>query len=438
MRLTVSFRYMLLLILAAFVMFLPRTLYIAGAYSYRIVVLFVFVLFILMFGNSIKIHSFFRNPFLLIYFSVVVVVYIKYNAIISLGGFLLDTVILFFLLTNLLNDKKCLDYFIKIFTTVLILYSFFGVIEFLTGFNIWNVITGVEKISLRFGFYRCIGATSTPINNGHFMILCMPILIDKIINNTNTKERSFFIFAFVMIWLNLICTLSRGPILIGFALNAVWLLKRGVWGYLKKHFKTVIVISVIVVGLAQVPQISSAIQAFTQMFTAMVDENVREEIRHSFGSNVKGIGERVELYDWVWESVQGDVLLGKGPHQAFAYIWYDEYNKAHLKESIENQYLACLFRFGIIGLVTMSCYFLSYLYFIYKKRCERVNTKGKLTSFFLVSTTIIAYLILMFTAAMAEDIKMLYILLAIYFVSEEQKGVEAVCINENKKVLGQI
>lgn len=412
----ISYRALMRSMLAVFVIFLPRRLYLMGMYSYRVIALFILLLYVIGYPKDIKIDSFLRRPAILLYFSFLTIVYIRYSAFVSMAGYFLDTVILYLLMICLTAEKEDLKKFKKIFLWALFYYTILGITEFVTGFNIWNVVTGSALSARRYGLYRAFGSMSTPINNGFFLMLCMPVIMSMILNKETGKERKLCIMVYCMLLVNLICTLSRGPIIFGVVLNLIWLMKKGVLNYLIENWKSTLVVIFTAVCLMQFPKIAKSMDSFFLMFQAITDSDAASAISDSFGSNAKGVGERLELYEWVQEAVKGDLLMGKGPYQEFGYIWYDRYKKPHMKISIENQYLASLFRYGLIGMITMMVFFADCLYQVWKWGDQQRWSSEKLSIHFMFLSTIVIYYISLMTAAMAEEIKMFYILLAIYFM----------------------
>ncbi len=418
---TLNFRYLLLTIVPTLILFLPRTLTIGGMYSFRIITVVVLVLLLFLQSGRLKFDSFFKNWFMWFYFGTTVFVYLRFMEIKGLAGFLLDSVVLYVIVTNLINSHKSYQLFVSVLTKMILLYSILCVLEFVTGCNIWNVVTNQSLVQMRYGFYRSFGCMSTPINNGFFMILCMPVIMDAILQN---KKNKIYIAAYVLAMITLICTLSRAPILAALVLNLVWLLKRGLFSFMLKHIRIVIIVGIAMFLIVQIPAVSSALTRFVSMFLAITDDSVARSITDSFGVNAEGFGQRVELYDWVWKSVQDSITFGKGPTYPFDYVWIRWDGKKQLKQSIENQYLACLFHFGMAGLVTMIMFYLSLLkrHFNYKE-IIKIHT---LTVDFLWVTTLLTYFIVILTAAIADDIKLFFVMMALYSVRKRipEKGIE--------------
>lgn len=411
-------------ILALVVMFLPRRLYFAGMYSFRVVLLGLLLLFLAYQKGKIKIHPFMKNPFLWLYFIVLTIVYIKYSAITSFVGFLLDTILLLFLVFNLIDSEMDYKAFVKIFTWGLLIYSLMGVVEVLTGFNIWNIVGNQSISHVRYGLHRFVGCMTTSLNNGVFMILCMPVLMNEIVKSKTKKEYWFNVIVYGLVCMNTILTLTRSVMLGMIVLNFWWWLKCGALKWIRKYFVIIVFALILLVCVFQIPAIANATESFVKMFLALIDSDVAKEIAVDFGSNARGTGERVQLYYWVWDAVQGDVLLGKGPYKPFDYLWFDSLNIPRIKQSIENQYLACLFRYGMLGLITMLMFFGSCLGYIvhWGKVFKRAN-KG-LTFGFLTFSAILVYFAMLLLVGMADDIKMFFLLLGLYFanvVSDEVK-----------------
>ena len=89
------------------------------------------------------------------------------------------------------------------------------------------------------------------------------------------------------------------------------------------------------------------------MFMVIVDPSYKDLVYPSFGTNVGGIGNRLDLFHWVWDSIKDHQLFGYGKGVPFAYR-VNEFGL--IKRSIENQYLSRLYRYGVFGMGSFNLF----------------------------------------------------------------------------------
>ena len=406
---------LVLLILALFVMYLPSRFEILGIFSFRLFILIAFFLAAL-FGTKIKINVLLKDRFFWIYIICFCVRYILANEIISMIGFLVDTVVLSFLLCSCFKKKSDIDYFIITFIRVLAVYCGFCIIETITGFNIWSALGLVSGNSfIRFGLYRCYGSFTTSINNGVFLCLCFPLIFygrDHI-----KRAQGLTKVTNILVWISLVCTLSRGPLLMAALFHIILLWRNGIFRFIKKHFWAVGLAIIAFVIMCFVEPTKSIIHSFFDMFAAIFSDEAASRISSSFGANANGIGHRILLFSWVWDKLsQNNIWIGVGPNTAFDYSFVASQGSTHLKQSIENEYLATLYRYGIVGMVIQIIFFVSCLRKVYDRvAIERktYNCSVEETTQFKIGTCLLCYFVTLLTVGTADEYKMVFILLAI-------------------------
>lgn len=415
MKYKLNIKELMLSLLAIFVMFLPRKWEIMGIFSFRVFILLVLFLGFFLLHGRFRVKGFTTNPFFLLYISYYCIRYVLAGEIISMLGFLTDTVILYVLFITTMSEEKNLSLYIHLFLNVVSIYCILCIIETFTGFNIWNALGIVNgNSSIRYGLHRAYGSFTTSINNGVFLMLCFPfVFYERSIKNRQQFAKRINI----LIWLALICTLSRAPILMSVLLHIIWLWKDGIIVFIKKHFIAIGTILLLVFVLAQIEPTKTVFRGFINMFIAIFDEDTASNLSGSFGVNANGIGHRFYLYEWVWQSViAANKWIGVGPNTIFNYSFVASQGSTHIKNSIENQYLAVLYRFGIIGLLITVIFFIS-CYIICHRRISnetRVSNRTASDAFqFRISSAFLVYFITLLTVGAADEYKMLFILFAI-------------------------
>lgn len=404
--------------MASIYFFFPRRFYLLGMYSFRVIL--AGVLMLLVVQNRFKIV--YRKYFLMVptlFFCMAFLRYLVAGRLSSGLGYLLDTILLAILMTNLVQTKRDFEKYIDCFCGFIGLYSVLGIVECITGFNIWNVMTGSSQlVYMRYGLHRSYGSMTNFTNNAFFLLLSTIIVLWKIQNCRTNQERKY-ILVLILVNLNLLATLTRSAILLVLLLYIVLLVRGGMFRFVKKHFIPIVIICVCAIMVFLFSKVArSVLTMLVNMFLAIIDENAALSIKSEFGGNVGGIGNRFQLYDWVWESVKGKEIFGVGP-QMFTYNWVRDDGKAMLKESLENQYLSVLYRFGIVGLSLYLAMIFGFLTHICKRREELVKVSRIFQKGFSWDTLVLVvtpiYYLGGFFYAYADDSRLFMIIMCLFY-----------------------
>lgn len=402
-------------IFAFLVMFLPRRLYFFAAFSYRILILFVFVLCLILRKGKISIPNKIINTPMIIYFVIAEIISFIHLQFSTGIGYLIDTLLILIIIDNLLQEERDFEKFINVFLLFLTLYSILGILECLTGFNIWDLVSSTNFQRYRFGLYRSYGSSTNFTNNGAFLMLCLPIVVWKMQQEEVHKKKYVVIYG--LVFLNILATLTRSIILCTMLLQFIWLIKSGMIQFIKKHFLKVLAATVAVVIFINIPIVFNFFNQFISMFIALYDYETANEISGSFGSNANGIGQRFLLYTWIFEAVKDKILFGLGPNCSFEYAWVTSTGKRMIKNSIENQYLVHLYRYGLAGLMSYLFMIISIISRLWKNKENNLNGKGtKCTFGFMILTTSFIYFISGLFFAASDDFRMLFLILSLFFV----------------------
>lgn len=405
-------RQIVLSILAVFVMFLPRNVSFLGVFSFRVFIIIAALLAFLLLGIRIKFSGVLRMPTFWIYIGIVAAVQLVHGEYTTLFGTLLDTLVLALVLNSCLGDKKDLDYFIRLFLYILIIYSALCAVETVTGFTPWNLLGAKVNSYVRFGVHRAFGAYTTSINNGVFLLLTFPLTWYA---QKYFHDKRLSTVALIATWIALVCTLSRGPIMFALVLNIIIVWKSGIFRFFKRNLVKIIFAVIILALLLLIPSVRMNAYKILTMFLAIFDPSVAQGIEQDFGSNAEGTGQRMMLYSWVWQDLGTHKLFGLGANTPMHHIWRpDRYNVA-IKESIENFYLATLYHYGIVGLTALVAFLTeSSVWCFMKYRVERKVLSLKKASesmHFRVFVTFLCYFGTVFTVSSIDDFKMFFILL---------------------------
>jgi hypothetical protein len=330
-------------------------------------------------------------------------------------GYIIDSCLILIIIYNLLQKEQDINKFMNVFLLFLTIYAALGILECLTGFNIWDLVRSAGYQRYRFGLYRSYGSSTNFTNNGAFLMLCLPIVVWKMQQEKVHKKRYAVIYGLVL--LNILATLTRSIILCTIFLQFIWLLKSGMVQFIKQHFLQVMAAAAAVVLLVSIPVVYNFLNQFISMFVALYDYETANEISDSFGSNANGMGQRFLLYTWIFEAVKNKILFGLGPNCTFEYAFTTLTGKRMIKTSIENQYLVHLYRYGMAGLFSYLFMLISIISRLWKNVENNLTGKGgKCTFGFMILTTAFIYFISGLSFAASDDFRMLFLILSLFFV----------------------
>lgn len=408
--------------------FLPRSIYVAGMQSFRLPAILCLVLILLLNRFRIEMRGCMRNPFIWVYFSYVCIRFCIAGSISTGIGWIIDSIFVMYCSMESIRSLSDFKKFCNLFSNILNIYCIFGLVECLTGFNIWATITNTTLVGIRYGLHRTYGSFENYMNNGTFLVLSL-VLVMWSIQNINKKK---YIVTYILILLNILATITRASIIGAVILQCIWLLKIGILKSLKKHLKSILLALLLLVIVIQLPQVKIVTHAIMNMFLAVLDPSVAADMASTFGGNAKGTGERLELYKWVWESIDNK-WLGAGATTAFAYEWVTPTGRTALKWSIENQGLAVLFKYGLLGLTLYILMMMSILYNTAKSsRFEiigaEIGNKHQLTLSFMSISAICVYIFMGFFHAYLGEFRFFFVLIGV--MSGYINALRVSCINE--------
>ena len=333
----------------------------------------------------------------------------------------LDIIGFCFLASLAIENREDFFSFIRFIVAVFAIYAFFGIIESLLHFNIFDVLTGTSveytyANQLRFGLARSRGACDVSINNG--MMLCMALCIAAYaMINADKREKKVFTAAYILIFINCFLTLSRG----------IWidvLISQGLIFISQRPMKQVISIMKLL-ALAFVAVIVCAVAAPSVLtsvgnITDSMVNSVIDIITGGSSSDLQGEGDRILLWGWVWSTVQDSLLWGKGYASEFAYLT----SQGAVKESIEVMWLRELYKTGLVGMFGYIFFQLGTLIYTFKKREKGAIKKGKIGFNQIVLIICISYFITQFSCSCSEDLRFFYCIVGLLFVYNKECGVE--------------
>lgn len=333
--------------------------------------------------------------------------------------------ILFFLVITFgfyqVADEKWVNKLIDGIIAISFIICILGLIESFTGVNVFLFLNNSGTVLLmgtkRFSLTRVMGFTTMTTNYGMYMFLVESLVLYRLVNTDGRKCK--YIVAYIVIFLNVVLTLSRGPIL-ALILTQVILLFKVYGGRVVIAF--LFALPPIALILMVFSQGASVLMNFIYMFLAIFDERFASQISTAFGSNVGGVGNRFELYGWVWEKLKPNYWLGSPDEFYYRTKMANGYWLE--KESIEVHYLYILFKKGIIGLVGEIIFFFRMIYLSFVTRANKLfNKKDNISFSYVCCVTFLFYYITLFTVTQQED-KILFLIMCSLMITIRRIGCE--------------
>lgn len=324
------------------------------------------------------------------------------------------------------NDIKRKKLFITILNSVCIftgIVCIFGIIEALTGFNIWNIFnnSGAE-ISVnapRFGITRIVSFTYQTITYSTFLVIVACIImyllsLNKIISKKQIRLLKTIYFLIVV---NILLTLSRSSILIFLLSQILILYCMGAKKLVRTIFKAILFIAMALIILSILsPKLFKSLLNVYYMIMAVFDDDYRGLIANTFGKdNVDAVGTRLQIYQWVYEKVKHNLIFGVGYNTSFSQM-YDTGNIYHTmveKTAIEVKYLNTFYESGIIGLITEIFVLISLLIYPIKKGFKLAKWESSISFNRIIFIIFLCLFIQYFMVNQSSEQYLFYLLIAL-------------------------
>ena len=121
-----------------------------------------------------------------------------------------------------------------------------------------------------------------------------------------------------------------------------------------------------------------------------------------------GMGDRLSLFTWVMNSMNGNFLLGNNG-TAFSYKVYDWFTKT----SIENEYLNYFYNYGFIGLSLCIVSYISNIVCFYKKRNANEMIESSLGFNYMTFMTLSVLYVFVFFSALNAALSIQIVLIGL-------------------------
>lgn len=277
--------------------------------------------------------------------------------------------------------------FVKVIDTLIAAGFFLGIlglIESAVRFNFIQMFadSGTEFFyEIRYGLLRIMTTFGQPIAYGLYQVF-----IVALINYRRGIEhnRKYLNVCYVISVLNIFLSVSRIPILAYIIVQILLIYRRS-----KKKSMNYLVFAYVVslIGVTigtsfglKIPLVDDLLQTANQLLSGST----------SSSSTTVGVGNRFDLWTWVYLSMGNNWIWGNGVVTRFAYKVYEWQTKT----SIENQYLFILWHNGLVGLVLLILSYVSTLQFSWKRRyCYMDQVREDLSFNYTVFILMLVYYI---------------------------------------------
>jgi len=346
--------------------------------------------------------------------------------------FFLRTAILFWSLQTLIDTKVR---FLKAINVVLygcFVVCILGIIEEITRFNIFSLLNPEYVLNynpLRFGILRILGFAEHTIVYGVYLMFCMSLCFYKFqFIKKDLYKRFFLIILYILMWINLILTLSRSIIICTFISQLLMLYFSGVKKFFKVILKSLIfLIPLLIFVLVTIPSIRIAINYGLLMILAVFNDKYSTAIASAFGNdNLNALGNRFDLYHWVAEKMGNSWLFGYGIHSNFSYSYTKSngiYTWTQTKDSIEVQYLSTLYHYGLLGMITEIFSFVGLLTESFRKKMARRVWERNISFNSIALSAFLFYFIELFAVNQTSEKNIFYIFIILFLIYNSKRAI---------------
>lgn len=397
-----------------------------GINATNIIAIFIFCVLFALYKDRILIFKKDRLLMIFLFACLCQTLSMAINGSVEALYYVFKIILPFYYLTILIQTKEDFYYVIENVVNASGVLCIFGIIEEVTHFNIFSLLntsgSTLNYNALRFGLLRIISFTGQAITYGIYIMFCLCLCFYLLqIYKVAGIRRNQLMLIYVLLWVNAILTLSRSSILCCLLSQVLLLFFCGA----KKTIKTICSYSVIIlVVIGFVCAFSDAARVallnFVWMLAAVFDPSYSSLISASFGNdNLIAQGNRIDLYNWVFESMNGKWIFGHGYDVQFSYshdVVTDGWTWTSTKTSIEVQSLFLLFHYGVITVVSQYVAYIVALVNSWKNRKIRMQNETTLGFNGVICSIIITYLFYFLANSMGSEEFFFYILIALFIV----------------------
>ena len=319
-----------------------------------------------------------------------------------------------------IKTKRDFSTVLSIVVVVFAVYSILGIFEAISGINVFDLVFGRSGSALwagvgitRYGFNLSYGFLRIMHNNSTLVCMIWAIAAYQLCNVK--RHRLFWAMCWLLIGAYDMVMMSRMIIFTAPILQFIIFRKRGSQWLTKRVF--IILVVALVAAFVFGSDIFSILwNTIGGLIAPIIDEFFGTSLKAQFDSSLGGSGQRIVLWNWIFNAVKGDMLFGKGLTDVWSttvsgknYLgqtWYTE------KTSIEVHWLYTLYRMGLYGLSGFVVFQIGTLLKLWKGKVKCFEEK--VTFQFVMKWVAVFYFFHLFGIAAAEELNFFYFLFAIY------------------------
>lgn len=351
---------------------LPQYVYVVGGINVVNTLLAIFCfIYIFMYGKISKIALKENIIFYWIFMVMMTIRYFVDASLLKAATYAMSFVLLPLFFISVIDTKAK---FIKVIDALIAAGLFLGILGLLESVMKFNFIQifardGTEFFhEVRYGLLRIMTTFGQPIVYGLYQVFIVALINYR---KGVKHNRKYLNLCYVISVLNIFLSVSRIPILAYIIIQILLVYRKSKKKFINYLvFACVVSLTGIMVGTAfgfKIPLVDDLLQTVKQILSG----------NFTSSSTTVGVGNRFDLWTWVYLSMGNNWIWGNGMVAKFAYKVYEWQTKT----SIENQYLFILWHNGLVGLVLLVLSYVSTLQFAWKRRYCYMNQEREGLSF---------------------------------------------------------
>lgn len=334
------------------------------------------------------------------------------QCLITVGGMkFCSNILTFFLIPYfciiLIDSKEKFQQMIDYIIGGAVFLGILGVIEAIVGINFIQHFANTDIVffyEIRYGVLRIMTTFGQPIAYGIFQVFVIALINYKL--GLDTSNKRFLRMAYAISFLNIFLTGSRMPIIMYLIVQILLNMKKSSKSFSATAIFFVLIFPAILLAFellgVEIPIIDGIIESIMLLISGQNDTS----------SSTQVLGDRSNLWLWVFSTMEEKWLFGHGVEAEFVYKIYDW----QIKRSIENQYLNILYQMGIIGVAFLVLSYISIIIYAYKGNKRYGRNGEKLTFNYVVLVVMITYYVVCL-GVQETDLSRLYVIVVACLIS---------------------
>lgn len=341
--------------------------------------------------------------------------------------FLLRTMAVYIVFASSITTEESFHGVIKSILLASLFVGLFGIVEEITHFNIFSLLKP-EGYELnynppRFGLLRILSFTEHTIVYSVYLMFCLCLCL-YYMQFVNKSKRVFYKLLYVILWINIILSLSRSAMICTFISQVIILYYSGKNKFLYRITKIGLcgITAIVILSLIS-PKIAGITRNLGYMILAVFNDDYTAVIASAFGGdNLHAQGDRIHLFKWVMSEMERGWIFGHGKDAEFRYSYSMSdgvWNWTVVKENIEVQYLDVMYRYGVVGLITEVLLYLTILKISFFKK--KTTWDKKLSFNKVVFSILLLYYIQLFVVNQTTERNLFYMIVFMVLVYNDKK-----------------